>query len=116
MTVKECYDAFGGNYEEALTRLMKDERIAKYLGKFRDATDYAQFLEALDKEQYEDAFRYMHNLKGVSLNLSMTRLGKESSELCEAFRGGKPTVDITDMLAAVKREYDTVIDAVSKLG
>lgn len=27
MDIKECYDAFGGNYEEAKARMMKDDII-----------------------------------------------------------------------------------------
>ena len=31
MTVKECYDAMGADYEDVFARLRKDERIQKFL-------------------------------------------------------------------------------------
>ena len=33
MTVQECYEAFGGNYEEVFSRLRTDERITKFLSR-----------------------------------------------------------------------------------
>ena len=34
MTLKECYEAMGADYEAVMGRLRKEERILKYLTKF----------------------------------------------------------------------------------
>ena len=34
MTVKECYEAIGADYEEVLRRLANEERVARFLLKF----------------------------------------------------------------------------------
>lgn len=115
MTVKECYDFMGGDYAGVSSRLMKDERILKYLLKFKDSTDYQTMLDALAKEDYETAFRMAHTLKGVSLNLGFGGLQRTSSELCEALRNGKPEGDITGLVKAVEEEYVKVIAAVAQL-
>lgn len=115
MTAKECYAAFGGNYDEALGRLLKDERIVKYLKKYAESTDLAQFHEALAAEKWEEAFRMIHNVKGVALNLALTPLATSGSELCETLRGGKPTVDISPLVATVVADDARVRAAIAEL-
>jgi HPt (histidine-containing phosphotransfer) domain-containing protein len=115
MTVQECYEKMNGDYEGVSSRLLSDERVKKYLLKFVNAKDYQEMLDALEKEDYEVAFRMSHNLKGVSLNLGLTGLQKTSNVLCEALRGGKPTVDIEPLLTPVKEEYKKAVEAIGEL-
>jgi HPt (histidine-containing phosphotransfer) domain-containing protein len=115
MTVQECYQLMEGDYEGVLGRLLKTERIQKYLQKFKDSDDYSNMLTALRGADYETAFRMSHNLKGNSMNLGFTGLQASSSELCEALRGGAPTIDIGGMVSAVGIEYDKVIAAIQQL-
>ncbi|HJJ28330.1 MAG TPA: Hpt domain-containing protein [Methanocorpusculum sp.] len=115
MNVKELYTAIHGDYEGVLSRMMKDERIEKYLGKFLESPDYDKMHEALAAQNYPDAFRFVHNLKGISLNMGFTELAKVSSDLCETMRPGvAPKVDITDMLAAVDAEYAFTVAEINK--
>lgn len=113
MTVQECYAAVGGNYTEAKERLMKEERILKYLRMFVAGGEMAALEKALAEEKYEDAFLHVHNMKGMSLNLALTQLANVSSVLCEALRGGKPTVDISGMLADLRKTYSEHESAIS---
>lgn len=109
MNVKEFYTKIGGDYEGVFSRMMKDERIEKFLVKFLDGTDHRELHTALEAKNYPDAFRFVHNLKGVGLNLGLTKLASVSSDLCETMRPGvAPQVDITGMLAAVDAEYEHV--------
>lgn len=116
MTVKECYELIGADYQGVLGRLVKDERIEKYLRKFADGNYFAEIIEAINGEQWEDAFRNVHSLKGMSLNLGFENLHKKSDVLCEELRPCvKPENDITQMVADVGEEYDTVIGAIKSL-
>jgi HPt (histidine-containing phosphotransfer) domain-containing protein len=115
MTVQECYEAMNGDYEGVKGRLLTDERIQKYLTKFLNSIDFQQLLDSLKSEDYEVAFRMAHNLKGVGLNLGLSELQQNSSVLCEALRGGKPQVDISDMLEAVQQSYDKTVGAIKQL-
>ena len=115
MTVQEFYAAIHGDYDAAMQRLMKEERIVKYLRKFVEGEDYNNLLLALREKHYEDAFRFSHNLKGMSLNLELTGLGEVSDTLCNLFRNGKETEDYQTELDAVTAAYQTVVDAVRAL-
>ena len=117
MNMKECYDGFGGDYEGVLSRLMKEERIIKYTGKFVNGNDYQLIVDSLAAGDKETAFRNVHNLKGVSLNLGFTPLHQTSDVLCEALRPGNPPVadaEVERMLADVKAAYDKVVAALKE--
>lgn len=115
MTLESLYQTIGGNYAEVLERLMKPERITKYVKRFATAEDYAQLTDCLNKKDYAEAFRHVHDLKGVSANLAFTDLFTASSALCEALRNGPPTIDIAPLVAAVDAEYARVIAALAQL-
>lgn len=36
MTLKECYDALGGNYEDTVRRLYNEKLVEKFLFKFEE--------------------------------------------------------------------------------
>ena len=115
MTIEECYSSFGGDYAGVMSRLMKEDRVLKYTSRFCAGNDYEQIVGAIEVEKWEEAFRLVHNLKGVSLNLGLTPLGDASHILCEALRHGKPAEDPSGMLQDVKTAYDTVISALKQL-
>lgn len=112
MLVRECYAAMNGDYDDVIGRLMNDDRVAKYLGKFVGSSDYQSMMDALEVKDYETAFRNVHSLKGMSLNLGFPRLRDVSSELCEAIRNGEPTVDISAMVENVTTEYNAVCNTI----
>ncbi len=115
MTVRECYAEFHGNYGEALGRLMKEERIAKYLRMFAADPSCLTLETELNEKRFEDAFRTVHNMKGMALNLSLTPLAEASSVLCEAIRHGDPGTDVSGMLRDVKESYELAVSAIRKL-
>ena len=116
MEIRECYEMMQGDYDDALSRLMKDERIKKYLLKFAAANDYEALVSAVDAEEWEEAFRLSHTLKGVALNLGITQFGQSSSDLCEMLRGGgQPTGDPRAALERITRDYETTMAAIAAL-
>lgn len=104
MTLKECYDALGGNYEETLRRLCSERLVEKFALKFLQDESFSMLERAVQEENYEEAFRAAHTLKGVGLNLGFTKLHKASDELTEALRGGQRLTDIS-LLERVGEEY-----------
>ena len=40
MTLKECYDALGGDYDEAMGRLRSERLVQKFVLKFLDDGSY----------------------------------------------------------------------------
>ena len=112
MDLAKLYERIGGNYEDILSRLTKEERIAKFLGRLESTGDFENLEKALLEKDYETAFRCAHNLKGVSLNLNLGNLSKTSEVLCEELRGMNPQGDVSAMFENVKRDYYDVIEAI----
>lgn len=114
MTVKECYQMIG-DYQEAVGRLGNDTRILKYLDKFRRDQSFTQFGAALEQKDYHQAFVCIHNLKGLYLNLALTKAGKSASELCEVLRNGAPQTDITQLIRQAQQNHRQAVEAVNAL-
>lgn len=115
MTLTEFYSTVGGNLGDVMNRLRTERLVYKYLFKFPNATDYADLVSAVEAENWPDAFRFAHNLKGVGLNLSLDAMAQAASVLCEEIRNGPPTHDIAPMLSNVTKEYDLVIGQIGIL-
>lgn len=86
MTIQECYAALGGDYEEVLGRLYSEALVKKFVGKFLADQSFSSLESTLKAKDYEEAFRAAHTLKGVSQNLSFTKLYQSSHEITEALR------------------------------
>ena len=119
MQIDECYAAFGGNYEDVKSRLMKDELIKRLVIKFLADTSYDRLAEAVSQKNHGDAFRAVHTLKGVSQNLSFDRLSKATEGLTETLRKWE-TIPVDEVLCEaqfeqVTAEYQAVIDAIKQL-
>lgn len=117
MEVKACYEKMQADYESVFLRLRSDERIQKYLGRFKEDSNYETLCRALEQKEYETAFMAVHNLKGLSQNLSFTMLEHAASALCEALRGGKAPAEeeLTALLGEVAKEYERTVAAVEEL-
>lgn len=111
MTLKECYDMFGGDYEDVSRRLPMEKMIEKFLFKFQDDKSYESLQEALREKNYEEAFRAAHTLKGVAQNLSFKSLGESSSALTEALRGKKEEPD-RELVKKVEKDYEQIIKCI----
>lgn len=60
MTIKECYEAMGGDYEDVLKRLMNEARIQKFALMFKKDPSMSQLTQAMDAGDVETAFRAAH--------------------------------------------------------
>ena len=77
--------------------------------------DFDLFNKAVEEKNYEDAFRYSHNLKGVSLNLGFSRLAASASALCEYFRNGVPTDDFAEALKQVEIDRNQILESIKEV-
>lgn len=115
MTLKECYEEIGGNYEELLDRFLSEERVTRFVGMFLKDTSYQQLVEAMDSGDEETAFRMAHTLKGVCQNLSLQALYEISNEVTENLRPGKRNVDEAKKgMPELKKRYDKTIQGIQK--
>lgn len=88
MTLKECYAKLCGDYEDALSRLQSERLVQKFVLKFLNDKSYELLCKSMEEKNYEEAFRAVHTIKGVSQNLSFTKLIESSEKLTQVLRGG----------------------------
>lgn len=119
MQLKECYDAFGGSYEAVSQRIPKEEIIRKFAIKFLADPSFDNLISSLDSEDYQEAFRAVHSLKGVSANLGFQRLEKSSAVLTELLRGSEgKQIDREEcqrLFEDIAEDYRAVVDSLKKL-
>lgn len=81
MTVKECYEQMGADYEGVLGRLRSEVLIKKFAKKFLDDGSFRSLKDNLAQKNGEEAFRAAHTLKGVCQNLGFDNLYKASFDI-----------------------------------
>lgn len=113
MTLKECYAALGGDYDEALGRLRSERLVQKFVLKFLNDGSYDLLCASLEAGSREEAFRAAHTIKGVCANLAFNTLLESSEALTEALRDGKPAQPGEEaLLAKVKEDYRRTAQAI----
>lgn len=117
MTLRECYDSIGSNFERAVTRMCnKESMLAKFAKKFPSDPTYTGLIEAFESGDMPTAFRMAHTLKGLSLNLGLDKLQESSSELTEALRNTEaPAANAPDLLEQVKQDYEMTVNAINSV-
>lgn len=111
MTLEACYAALGGDYKDVCQRLRGERLVKKFALKFLDDPSFGLLREAMETQNWEEAFRAAHTIKGMCLNLSFTRLGTSSSALCEALRHGY-TPEAEPLFRQVTEDYDATAAAI----
>lgn len=116
MTVKECYTEMGGNYDEVFGRLRTDERIAKFLRRVAEDKSMELLESSIASGNAEEAFRAAHTLKGICMNLALTKMSASASAATEALRG-KATVEagVAPLVAALKADYELTVKCINAL-
>lgn len=114
MTLQECYEMLEGDYETVLQRIPNEPMVKKFVLRFPEQSGYEGLCEAMEKKDYEEGFKAAHTLKGVSLNLSFTKLGASSSDLTEALRN-KQLDNVDELFLQVKSDYEQTTQAIQRL-
>lgn len=112
MTIKECYEQMGADYEDVRSRLRSDLLIRKFFLKFSEDKSFGQLKAALEAGAREDAFRGAHTLKGVAQNLGFTPLYEAAHRLTEDLRPENreaACAEIREAFERVNEAYDTII-------
>ena len=118
MTVKDFYAEIGGNYNDALQRLMNDSLIFRFIMKFPADKSFETLKAALESKDIDAAFSAAHTLKGVCLNLAFDKLAAAAVALTDALRPqnreNHSLDDFGRMFAEVEKEYAAVCAALEK--
>ncbi len=114
MTLKQCFEMFGGDYNGVMSRMMKEERVKRFILKFKNDQTFSMLTESLEKEDYNEAFRAAHTIKGLCQNLGLEKLYTSCCELTEELRGGRKPQDNL-AYQQVKSDYEQIINAINLL-
>lgn len=114
MTLKECYALFEGDYDDVIARLGSETLVKRFVFKFLDDSSYDTLLKSLEAEDYKEAFRAAHTIKGICQNLSFTKLFESSNRLTDALRP-EEKCDVTDLIEQVKNDYEQTSSAIKAL-
>lgn len=118
MTVNEFYQKVDGDYTDAINRLQSDVLIRKFLKMLPGDNSMTLLAEAVEKSEVEQAFRAVHTLKGMALNLSLSlsALAEVCSAMTELLRGKEALpAETGQYYDAVRREYERVREALEEL-
>ena len=116
MNIQECYAAMGGDYNDVVNRLRTDERIAKFLVRILDDKNMEMLCNSIAERNLPEAFRAAHTMKGICMNLSLTKLNTSVSDMTEALRGRTEYgEDIEPLLEKVKDDYELTMSSIREL-
>ena len=114
MELRECFETLGGDYDDALSRMMNDALVEKFIMKFPSDKTMDAMLAALENNDTQQIFQAAHTMKGIAANLGFTRLCKASSELTEQLRGKTDVTPDAGLVGELKDAYSLVIDTLSR--
>ena len=116
MTIKECYEKVGSDYDGVLKRLGSEALVKRFAVKFLNDPSFQELTDGLAAQDGEKAFRAAHTLKGVCANLGFTQLFKVSRDITEELRGGNPDESkLPELFEKITDEYKKTVDAINSV-
>ncbi len=111
MDIAKLRDA-GIDYEDGLRRCAGNDTLyERLLGMFAQDTNYAESLEAFGRQDWDELFSHMHEIKGMSSNLSMTDVYADAAEIVALLRS-QDYAAIAPVIDRLKVSYARAIDAI----
>mgnify|MGYP004553536881 CR=1 FL=1 len=114
MTLQAFYQTIHGNYDEPMSRLRKEPFLLKYVKLYAQDTTYQELLNAVAAQDWMEAFRAAHSLRGIAEALGLTPLYETTRDLTEALRGDRPLTD-ERLLQAVTSVQESILAALAEL-
>ena len=115
MTGKEFYEKIGGDYDKMFATLHSDEMIVKFAKMFLNDKSFDLLNEAMEKRDYEEAFKACHALKGVCLNMSYTKIGRLATEVTDDLRNGANIEGAVEKMPKLMEYYGELIEGINSL-
>ena len=114
MTLKEFYDAVGGDYSNVMQRLCDEEFALEFLFRFADESLPERLKHAIDTKNREEAFTISHTLKGTCVNLGLSDLYASASKLTDALRTTF-SPEVPALFDAFLQDYQRAIQGIRTL-
>lgn len=115
MTAEQIYEMTGSDFSGATQRLRKHSLLLRLLKLFPADPSMAELNAAIEKKDPAEAFRAVHTLKGVALNLGFTVLASRASALTELLRAGDFSDGWENAYEELRRAYTEITEALQLL-
>lgn len=113
MNLRECYMKLDGNYDEVVQRLQNEYIVEKFMFKFLKDKSFNFLKISIQNENYEDAHRYVHTIKGICQNLSFSKLYESSHQMTNEFKNNNYKKAL-DLMPQLSKDYYQIIDAINE--
>ena len=114
MTVNDCYDKMGANYQNVLGRFGSESMVKRFALKFLQDDSFDQLKDALVKQEAETAVRAADTVKGRGMNLGLDAWDEGRSALTENLRG-RQLNGWESLFEKVEQRYLIVREALEEL-
>lgn len=112
MTVFEGYILLGGDVTSDIYQSLNEKMIFKFLKKLTEDEQIQCLESAINAKDRDTAYAAAHTLKGVALNLAISRLANPLCGLTDALRAGFPQ-NAEELFQEVKTEFDYVVKVIN---
>lgn len=103
---RQMFEVYGADYHSTMARFMGNEAMyIKFLDMLFKDDNLEKLGEALEKQDYEEAFSAAHTLKGVVGNMGLTPLFHAVCAVVEPLRAGTASVDYGALYQIVQTEF-----------
>lgn len=98
-------------------RFMESEALyVRFLKKLLNDTNVVELKQAVDAEDWENAMRKAHNLKGVCANLGLTKLSRDFAAIVAELRSDAYTAQsVGSLLEKALIEWEKTINYIRQL-
>ena len=114
--IRAAYERIGADFDDAAGRFGSPALVERFAGMFVQDKSFDELEKALTAHDAKAAFRAVHTLKGVALNLGLGSLAHASSQMTEALRGQDSMPEsVQPLYVAVQKEHTAVCSALEQL-
>ena len=112
MTIFEGYIALGGDVTSDIYQSLSEKMLFKFLKKLTEDEQMQSLELAIGAKDRDAAYAAAHTLKGVALNLAISRLANPLCGLTDALRAGFPQ-NAEELFQEVKTEFEYAVKVIN---
>ena len=112
MTIFEGYIALGGDVTSDIYQSLSEKMLFKFLKKLTEDEQMQSLELAIGAKDRDAAYAAAHTLKGVALNLAISRLANPLCGLTDALRAGFPQ-NAEELFQDVKTEFEYAVKVIN---
>lgn len=109
MTIEQCYEKLGGDFQKICRRLPGRQFVERFVGRYLEDDSANMLFASVKSGDMEEAFRHTLSLKGVAGNLGFENLERTAEALAYAIRQGRSASEISRLAEYVEQHHMTAV-------